>query len=180
MTDLPWLKRRAWQYLLFLTVDSQFSDADKSLSRQVMGTIIMTHATPRYQSVRSSRAGCQNSSWRGGVRRRFRAHCWYPARDLERQRRGGNTGEVELNQVAINRIGAAAGSIAREVSQQILRGHGSNFPWGSVNVWQRLPTIGRTALAYSVLTGLNGAFSQFVPESMRSWISPMMDWNNYP
>ena len=91
-----------------------------------------------------------------------------------------DTKEIELNQVAINRIGMAAGSVARELSQQILRGHGSNFPWGSVNVPQRMPTIGRTALAYSALTGLNGAFSQFMPEYMRSWISPMMDWNNYP
>lgn len=91
-----------------------------------------------------------------------------------------DTKEIELNQVAINRIGVAAGSVVRELSQQILRGHGSNFPWGSVNVRQRLPTISRTALAYCALTGLNGAFSQFVPESMRSWISPMMDWNNYP
>ena len=83
--------------------------------------------------------------------------------------------EVELNQVAINRIGMAAGSIAREISQQILRGHGSNFPWGSVNVQQRLPTISWTALAYSVPTGLGGAFGQFVPESMLSWISPLVE-----
>ncbi|WP_223456130.1 RHS repeat-associated core domain-containing protein [Pseudomonas sp. GL-RE-19] len=90
-----------------------------------------------------------------------------------------DTEEIELNQVAINRIGVAAGSVARELLQQILRGHGSNFPWGSVNARQRLPTIGRTALAYSALTGLNGAFNQFVPKTMRSWISPM-DWNNFP
>jgi insecticidal toxin complex protein TccC len=86
-----------------------------------------------------------------------------------------DTEEVELNQVAIDRIGMAAGSIAREISQQILRGHGQNFPWGSVNVQQRLPTIGWTAVAYSVPTGLNGAFGQFVPEIMRSWISPVVE-----
>ena len=91
-----------------------------------------------------------------------------------------DTERIEFNQVAINRIGVTAGSVARELSQQILIGHGLNFPWGSVNVRQRLPTIGRTALAYSAPAGLNGAFSQFVPESMCSWISPMMDWNNYP
>ncbi|CAI8852567.1 hypothetical protein EMIT0P43_20289 [Pseudomonas jessenii] len=91
-----------------------------------------------------------------------------------------DTEEIERNQVAINRIRVEAGSVARELSQQILIGHGLNFPWGSVNVRQRLPTIGRTALAYSAPAGLNGAFSQFVPESMCSWISPMMDWNNYP
>jgi insecticidal toxin complex protein TccC len=85
------------------------------------------------------------------------------------------TEESELNPIAINRIGVAAGSVAREISQQILRGHGANFPWGNVNVRQRLPTIGRTALAYSVLRGLSGAFSQFVPEAMRSWISPMVE-----
>lgn len=83
--------------------------------------------------------------------------------------------EVTLNQIAIDRIGAAAGLIVREISQQILRGHGSNFPWGNVNVRERLPTISRTAAVYSLFTGLNGAFSQFVPESMRSWISPLVE-----
>jgi insecticidal toxin complex protein TccC len=83
--------------------------------------------------------------------------------------------DVALNQVAIDRIGAAAGSIGREIAQQILRGHGSNFPWGRVNVRGRLPTISQSALVYSVLTGLNGAFSRFVPESMRSWMSPLVE-----
>jgi len=86
-----------------------------------------------------------------------------------------DTEEIELNQVAINRIGLAAGSVTRELVQQILRGHGSNFPWGNVNVGQRIPTVSRTALAYSALTALSGAFSPFVPESMRSWINPMVE-----
>lgn len=88
---------------------------------------------------------------------------------------GPDESEVELNQTAINRIGAAAGAITREISQQTFRGFGANFPWGSVNVQRRLPTINRTALAYSVFTGLNGAFSQFLPDSLRSWVSPLVE-----
>ncbi|WP_347904861.1 RHS repeat-associated core domain-containing protein [Pseudomonas purpurea] len=90
---------------------------------------------------------------------------------------GGATdeSEVELNQAAINRIGAAVGAIIRETSQQILRGHGANFPWGSVNLQQRMPTIYRTASAYAVTNALNGAFGRFVPESIRSWIAPLIE-----
>ncbi|TVT85532.1 RHS repeat-associated core domain-containing protein [Pseudomonas sp. H3(2019)] len=90
---------------------------------------------------------------------------------------GGSTdeSEIELNQVAINRIGAAVGAITREISQQILRGHGANFPWGSVSLRQRLPTFHRTAAAYAITNVLNGAFGRLVPESIRSWISPLME-----
>lgn len=83
--------------------------------------------------------------------------------------------EVELNQTAINRIGSAAGAITREISQQILRGHGANFPWGNVSLGNRMPTFYRTGSVYAVTNALNGAFGRYVPESIRSWLGPLVE-----
>ncbi|WP_223437146.1 MULTISPECIES: RHS repeat-associated core domain-containing protein [unclassified Pseudomonas] len=83
--------------------------------------------------------------------------------------------EVELNQTAINRIGADAGAFIRELLQQILRGHGANFSWGNVSLGDRAPTVHRTVSAYAVTNALNGAFGRFVPESIRSWLGPLIE-----
>lgn len=83
--------------------------------------------------------------------------------------------ELELNQTAIGRIGAAVGAIIRETSQQILRGHGANFPWGQVSLRERLPVIHRTFAVYAVTNAINGAVGRFLPEPIRSWMAPLIE-----
>ena len=61
------------------------------------------------------------------------------------------------------------------IRDRILRGHGANFPWGDVSLGDRAPTVHRTVLAYAVTNTLNGAFGRFVPDSIRSWLGPLIE-----
>ncbi|WP_028622832.1 RHS repeat-associated core domain-containing protein [Pseudomonas sp. Ant30-3] len=121
-----------------------------AVSVGIVGTGVAAHLHP-HASVFGGLVG-------GGVG--VSAALWSSGAEVEGE-------EPALNQIVVQRIGAAAGAITREIFLQIMRRAGENYSWGEVGLRQRMPAINRTALAFVTTNVINGALGQFIPATLR-------------
>ncbi|MCW1243909.1 RHS repeat-associated core domain-containing protein [Pseudomonas sp. SAICEU22] len=83
--------------------------------------------------------------------------------------------EETWDPIARARLVGHVRALSRELGQQVMRGLGTDAPWGDVSVSNRLPRVGFAAVGYSMATVANAMYGLQIPGPLQSNISPAIE-----